>query len=105
MAIYLHSYSFLETPLGKPGFPRGSVIKNPPALRETQAAQVQSLGQEDPLEEEMVTHSSFLVWRILCIEEPGRLQAIGPQRVGHDRSDFTQMHGITGARGSPEFVF
>ena len=45
--------------------------------------QVQSLGQEDPLEEAMATHSSILAWRILCSEEPGRLPSIGSQRVGH----------------------
>ena len=44
---------------------------------------VQSLGQEDPLEEEMATHSSILAWRILWTEEPGRLQSTGAQRVGH----------------------
>ena len=44
---------------------------------------VQSLGQEDPLEEEMATHSSILAWRILWTEEPGRLQSEGAQRVGH----------------------
>ena len=84
MAIYLHSYSFLETPLGKPGFPSSSEIKNPPAMRGIQAAPVQSLSQEDPLEEEMVTHSSILAWRIPCTEEPGRFWSIGSQRVGHD---------------------
>jgi len=45
---------------------------------------VQSLGQEEPLEKEMVTHSSMLVWRIPWIEEPGRLQSMGMQRVRHD---------------------
>ena len=45
--------------------------------------QVQSLGQEDPLEKEMVTHSSILAWRILWAEEPGGLQSIGSHRVGH----------------------
>ena len=45
--------------------------------------QVQSLGQEDPLEE-MATHSSILAWRIPWTEEPGRLQSMGLQRVGHD---------------------
>ena len=45
---------------------------------------VQSLGQEDPLEKEMATHSSTLAWRILWREEPGRLQSMGLQRVGHD---------------------
>ena len=43
-----------------------------------------SLDQEDPLEKEMATHSSILTWRILWMEEPGRLQSTGSQRVGHD---------------------
>ena len=46
--------------------------------------QVQSLGQEDPLEEEMAAHSSILVWRIPWTEEPSGLQSIGLQRVRHD---------------------
>ena len=45
---------------------------------------VQSLGQEDPLEKEMATHSSTLAWKIPWTEEPGRLQSMGSQRVGHD---------------------
>ena len=45
---------------------------------------VQSLGQEDPLEKEMATHSSTLAWRIPWREEPGRLQSMGSQKVGHD---------------------
>ena len=56
-------------------------VKNPPPIQETQ---VQSLGQEDPLEKEMATHSSILVWRIPWTEEPGRLQSMGSQRVGHN---------------------
>ena len=46
--------------------------------------QVESLGQEDPLEEGMATHSSVLAWRMPWTEEPGRLQSIGLQRVGHN---------------------
>ena len=46
--------------------------------------QVQSLGQEDPLEEGMTTHSSILAWRIPWTEEPGGLQSTGLQSVGHD---------------------
>ena len=46
--------------------------------------QVQSLGWEDPSEEEMATHSSFLAWRIPWTEEPGWLQSMGSQKVGHD---------------------
>ena len=49
-----------------------------------QETQVQSLGWEDPLEEEMATHSSILAWRISWIEEPDWLQSMGVQRVGHD---------------------
>ena len=66
------------------GFPGVSVVKNPPAMQETQETGVQSLGQEDPLEEEMETHSSILARKILWIEEPGGLQSMGLQRVGHD---------------------
>ena len=53
--------------------------------------QVRSLGQDDPLEEGTSTHSSILAWRIPWTEEPGRLQSIGLQRVGHDRSDLARM--------------
>ena len=56
-------------------------LKRLPAMRETR---VQSLGQEDPLEKEMATHSSILAWRIPWMEEPGRLQSTGSQRVGHN---------------------
>ena len=48
------------------------------------AIHVQSLGQEDLLEKEMATHSSILAWKIPGAEEPGRLQSMGSQRVGHD---------------------
>ena len=50
----------------------------------TQETQVQSLGWEDLLEEEMATHSSILAWRIPWTEEPGGLQSMRSQRVGHD---------------------
>ena len=52
---------------------------------------VKSLGQEDPLEEEMATHSGIHVWRMPWMEEPGRLWSIGSQRVGHD-SFLACMH-------------
>ena len=57
------------------------LAKNLPAMQETQ---VQSLGQEDPLKEEMATHSSLLAWRIPWTEKPGGLQSMGLQRVGYD---------------------
>ena len=56
-------------------------LKHLPSVRETW---VRSLGQEDPLEKEMATHSSILAWRIPWTEEPGGLQSMGSQRVGHD---------------------
>ena len=56
-------------------------VKRLPAVRETR---VQSLGWEDPLEKEIATHSSTLAWKIPWTEEPGRLQSMGSQRVGHD---------------------
>ena len=62
------------------GFPGGSVVKNPPIMHETQ---VQSLGQEDPLEKEMAMHSSILAWEIPWKEEPGGLQSMGSHRVRH----------------------
>ena len=57
------------------------MVKNLPALQETQ---VQSLGQEDPLEEDMAAHSGILAWRIPWTEEPGGLQSMGSQSIGHD---------------------
>ena len=54
--------------------------------REPQETWLRSLDQEDPLEEEMATHSSILAWRIPWTEEPGGLQSVGSQRVGHDQT-------------------
>ena len=73
------------------GFPDGSIlnpnrlrIQNPSTVQKTQETQVQSLGWEDPLEEENATHSSTLAWRIPWTEEPGGLQSLELQRVGQD---------------------
>ena len=60
-------------------------MKNLPANAGDIRDVIPSLGREDPLEEGMATHSSILAWRIPCIEEPGGLQSIGSQRVGHNR--------------------
>jgi hypothetical protein len=57
------------------------VVKN---LTAKQGMQVQSMGQEDPLEKEMATYSSMLAWRIPWTEKPGGLQSMGSQRAGHD---------------------
>ena len=70
-----------EVICGREGFFVAQMIKNLPAIQETW---VQSLGWEDPLEKEMATHSSILAWRIPWTEEPGGLQPMGLQRVGHD---------------------
>ena len=75
------------------------MVKHLPTMRETW---VWSLGQEDPLEEEMATRSSNLDWKIPWTEEPGRLQSMASQRVGHDWTIFFifdllyyfQMHNI-----------
>ena len=63
-------------------FPGSSAGKK--SLPVMQVTLVQFLGQEDPLEKEMTTHSSILAWRISQTEEPDRLQSTGSQRVGHD---------------------
>ena len=72
------------------GFPGASLVaqllKNLPALQETW---VPLLSPEDPLEEEMVTHSGILAWKIPWTEEPGGLPSMGLQRVGHDWASFT----------------
>ena len=80
LSAYTHTH--LITPpkdFGLPWWLRW--VKNVPAMEETQ---VWSLGLEDPLEKGMVTHSSILAWRIPWTEEPGRIQSMGLQRVGHD---------------------
>ena len=60
------------------------MVKNLPANAGDMEMQGQSLGWEDPLEKEVATHCSILAWKILWVEEPGRLQSMGSQRVGHD---------------------
>ena len=66
------------------GFPGGSVVKNLPAnARDTRDAG-SIPGWEDPLEKKMATHSSILAWKISRTDEPGGLQSMGSQRVGHD---------------------
>ena len=75
---YLYTYVFLT---GSRASLVAQMVKCLPAMWETW---VRSLGQEDPLEKEMATHSSTLAWRIPWREEPGRLQSMGSQRVGHN---------------------
>ena len=73
--LYIYVGSYIWTSLV------AQMVKHLPTMRETR---VQSLSWEDPLEKEMATHSSTLAWKIPWTEEPGRLQSMGSQRVGHD---------------------
>ena len=72
-------------------FMGGSVVKNPPAMQEKmKETQVWSLGQEDPLEKEMASHSRILAWRIPWTEQPGGLQSMGWQRT--ELAEATDTH-------------
>ena len=77
------------------GFPCGLVVKNLPVMQEIQELWVRLLGQEGPSEEGMTT----LSWRMPRTEEPGRLQSIGLQRIGHDWSGWAPMHVCLGMHG------
>ena len=68
------------------------MVKNLPTMQKTW---VQSLGWEDPLEKRMATHSSILAWRTPWTEEPGQLQSMGLQRIGHDLGTNTYTHTRT----------
>ena len=81
--IYIHIYTYIWASLV------AQIVKNLPAMQETQ---VPSLGQEDPLEERMATHSSFLAWRIPWTEEPSGLQSMWSQRVRHDWATKVRTH-------------
>ena len=77
------------------GFPAGSEVK----ASASNAGDLGSIpGREDPLEKEMVTHSSILAWRIPWMEKPGRLQSMGSQRVGHNWATSTQLDSILKSR-------
>ena len=64
-------------------------------MQETQETWVQSLGWEDALKEEMANHSTILAWKIPWMEEPGRLQSLGSQRVGHDTVTSFSLSSLT----------
>ena len=70
----------------------GSVVKNPPPVRKLWETWIQLLNQEDPLEEDMATHSSILVWRIPWTEEPGGLQSTGAQKDTTGATYHTPTH-------------
>ena len=72
VCVYIHTHTHIYIYMSN--FPGGSELKNLPVMYEMQ---VQSLGQEDPLEKEMATHSSIVAWEIPRTEEPGRLLPMG----------------------------
>ena len=79
------------------GFPGGSVVKNPPAMQETH---LPTLGQEEPLEKGMATHSSVLPWEMPRTEEPGGLQSTGSRgvRTEHTHLKLLEAQGQRAAR-------
>ena len=77
MCLYIFMYMYVHIRASLVA----QMVKNPPAMQETQ---VQYLGQEDPLEKGMATHSSILAWRIPWSLGPGGLQSMESQRVGHN---------------------
>ena len=86
---WLPSLNAAECTHPSQGLPRFASSKGPACqCRRCKEMWVRSLGREDPLEEEMATHSSILAWRIPWTEEPSGLQSMGSHRVGHDLSDL-----------------
>ena len=83
MHIHTHTYIYMcsYTYVHRHTFLMAQTVKRLPTMPETR---VRSLGWKDPLEKEMATHSSSLAWKIPWMEERGRLQSTGSQRVGHD---------------------
>ena len=88
--IHLHFHLFSKYLLG-PFHKSSLVAQTVKCLLTTRETWVRSLGWEDLLEKEMATHSSILAWKIPWTEEPGRLQSMGLQRVGHDWATFTLL--------------
>ena len=68
------------------------LVKNPPAIQETQETWVRSLGQADPLEQEMATHSNIFAWRILWIKEPGGLHVVHTVTKSWTRLKWLSTH-------------
>ena len=83
--ICSESFRILRRMLGH--CPRWLSDKESASMQETQETQFRPLGQEDPLEKGVATHSNILVWRILWTEEPGGLQTMGSQRAGYNWSN------------------
>ena len=95
-AMFSEFYGFWTPVRGSRGFPGGtSGERTRLPMQETQEKQVPTLGWDDPLEEGMGTHSNILAWRNPQVEEPGRLQSMGLQRVRHNWRDWARMHEET----------
>ena len=92
MYVYVYAYVYVYVYVYVWGFLHGSVIKNLPAMKESQQKQGQSLVRVDSLEEGMATHSSILTWKIPWTEKPCGLQSMGLQRVKHDCSNLAHTH-------------
>ena len=94
MKLFKKMFRFIQIVNGEAGiwpwvfsiaaFPKGSVVKNLPAVQKTQEMRARSLSWEDLLEMGMATHSSILFWEIPWTGKPGRLQSMGLQRVRHN---------------------
>ena len=93
--------SYLKTHSLTWAFLVAQMVKNLPAMHKIW---VQSLGRKNPLEKEMTTHSSILAWKISWTEEPGGLQSMAQQRVGHDWATNTSNFFQQSARGSKKTV-
>ena len=86
------------------GFPGGSVVKNPPAMHETQEMQVWSLSREDRLEKEMATHSRILAWKILWAEEPGGLYIVHRVVKSQTQPKQLSMHDLSIKKYTDDWV-
>ena len=88
-----------------PGFPGGSAMKNRPAMQKTQGTLVQSLGREDPVEEEMATHSSILACKIPWTEKLDGLQSMGSQWAGHNWVHTHYLYSFPTTLSPLKFIF
>ena len=84
MVFLLNNAAITVSKCEKKASMMAQLVKNLPAMQETQEIWVQSLGREETMEKEMATHSSIVAYKIPWAEKPGRLQSIASQRVRHD---------------------
>ena len=99
------NFRFHVKQYGVVNFPGGSVVKNPPALQESQKTQVPSLGQGDPLEEGLTTHSNILAWRIPWTEEAGGLESIESHSQTQVKRLSMHAHILFSIVAAPIYIF